>query len=241
MFLLNHKKSKLFLDISIAIVICLIIGFTILLFHQKKSYETAAMQYETEKLNAVCDTGSDGSADRRSIDFSYLDDKNHVISSWIYIPGTNIDYPVVQGIDNTIYLNYDAYGNESSYGAIFIDCNNAPDFSDYKTILYGHSMKDGSMFHQLHDFSSDEFAKDHPELYFYLPDDNIIKYHLLCTLKTDAYNETIYLDQSIDSLNYMLKNADHVYDEDNQQKIVLLSTCIRGNRRRVVVFQQNLS
>lgn len=234
-------KNKLLLDIIIILVLILIAGCVILLVYQKKSYEAAHVQYDTIKSEAINIIENGTAAEDRTIDFSFLDDKNHVINSWIYIPETNIDYPVVQGIDNEVYLKYDAYGNASVYGAIFINCENNPDFSDYKTIIYGHSMKDGSMFYQLHNYTSEEFAKNHSELYFYLPDGTLLQYNLLCTLKADAYDENVYLNQNVNSLKYLLEKADHIYGEDNQEDIVLLSTCIRGNSRRVVVFQKQKS
>lgn len=238
MFLRKIKKNKFVLDIIIILILFLIIGCVFLLIHQKNSYRNAALQYNNIKEEAVNIVSDGTSAVDRSINFSYLDEKSHVINSWIYIPGTNIDYPVVQGIDNEIYLKYDAYGNESVYGAIFINCVDNPDYSNYKTVIYGHNMKDGSMFHQLHDYTSNDFAEHHSELYFYLPDGNLLQYNLLCTLKADAYDETVYLDQSTDSLNYMLEKADNIYSEDNHENIVLLSTCIKGDSRRIIVFQK---
>lgn len=234
-------KYKRLLDIVIILILILITGCVILLISQKNSYRSAQVQYDTIKNEAINIIGIGAEAEDRIVDFSFLDEKNHVINSWIYIPGTSIDYPVVQGINNEVYLEYDAYGNDSVYGAIFINCENSPDFSDYKTVIYGHSMKDGSMFHQLHDYTSEEFAKNHSELYFYLPDGSLLQYNLLCTLKADAYDENVYLDQNVDSLKYLLEKADHIYGEDNQENIVLLSTCIRGNNRRVVVFQRQKS
>ncbi|MFR2213338.1 MAG: sortase domain-bontaining protein [Ruminococcus sp.] len=71
---------------------------------------------------------------------------NPEIIAWIRIPDTRIDYPVVQGTDNEYYLKHTFKKTEHVAGSIFLDKDNSPDFSNRKSILYGHNMKDGSMF-----------------------------------------------------------------------------------------------
>lgn len=71
---------------------------------------------------------------------------NGDIVAWIHSPDTVIDYPVCQGEDNVYYLSHLADGTYNRNGCLFIDCENAEDFSDDNTIIYGHHMASGKMF-----------------------------------------------------------------------------------------------
>ena len=81
-----------------------------------------------------------------AIDFSALDFQNPDVVAWIQIPGTQINYPVVQGKDNDYYLHRDLNGQKSTAGTIFLDYADQADFSSLHNVLYGHHMKNGSMF-----------------------------------------------------------------------------------------------
>ena len=81
-----------------------------------------------------------------AIDFAVLDSQNPDVVAWIQIPGTQINYPVVQGKDNDYYLHRDLNGQKSTAGTIFLDYADRADFSSLHNVLYGHHMKNGSMF-----------------------------------------------------------------------------------------------
>jgi len=240
-----------FLSASIILTIVFIVIFALLLIVFIKTSANERAVYEQLHNEVVIVTQrsddetnvSDGIITERQIDFDFLGDVNPIISSWIYIPDTVVDYPVVQGIDNFVYLERDAYGNTSSAGSIFLDCNNAPTYSDCASILYGHNKRDGSMFACLHDYTSAEFAASHSDLYIYLDYGDLLEYELLCTLKADAYDANIYSPGKLsrgELFSYLNANADAVYGSDNGTNLLLLSTCIRGDSRRIVVFQQKL-
>lgn len=104
------------------------------------------------------------------IDFEALRAVNPDTVAWLRIPGTDIDYPVVQTGDNEKYLNTDFEGNRSSAGAIFVDCDSDDDLLGLHTLLYGHHMKNGSMFAQLEKFKDETFFEKNREILLYLPD-----------------------------------------------------------------------
>ena len=105
------------------------------------------------------------------VDFEELEEVNPDIYAWITIPGTAIDYPVVQNKeDNSFYLTRSAEREENVAGAIFSENLNKTDFSDVHTVLYGHNMKDGSMFADLHKYEDEAFFADHQEISIYTPD-----------------------------------------------------------------------
>ena len=81
--------------------------------------------------------------------------------AWITIDDTNIDYPVMQGFDNSQYLNLDPYGEYSLSGSIFLDSRNASGFTDPYSIIYGHHMEYGKMFGALDRFLDDQYLSSH--------------------------------------------------------------------------------
>jgi sortase B len=101
-------------------------------------------------------------AENALVDFDTLAEINPDIVGWIYIPGTNINYPVVQGRDNDYYLNHLFDGTVNAAGCIFLDAANASEFTDPHTIIYGHHMKDDTMFADLVRYKQGSFYQEHP-------------------------------------------------------------------------------
>lgn len=117
------------------------------------------------------DTSSESSADggespdisaRPQVDFEQLSEINPDIAAWIYIEGTNVNYPIVQGSDNDYYLKRMFDGTYNSSGSIFLDYRCAGDFSDRHSIIYGHNMKNDSMFGDLVKYKDRSFYDEHP-------------------------------------------------------------------------------
>ena len=251
------KNEKRFCILCSALILSLIsiILFTMYLINYFIQSRQENAVYEEIKDSAVIISGNslenisvtkpvDTTTADRTVDFDYLEDINPAISSWIFIPGTVVDYPVVQGIDNTVYLNHDAYGNTSSSGAIFIDCLNCPYFTDYHTIIYGHNKRDGSMFNILHSYTDPDFADKHSTMGIYMDNGEIHTYQLLCTLTANGYDEKLYTKDTLSNdelITYLLAISDCIYNTDNGHNLVSLSTCISGDSRRVVVFQETLN
>ena len=105
-----------------------------------------------------------------SIDWDALKKVSPNIVGWIYIPDTKVNYPIVQASDNDYYLYRDANGKSSRSGSIFMDCDCAADFSDKHSVIYGHSMQDGSMFRCLLKYPEGDFWEQHPYIYLVTPD-----------------------------------------------------------------------
>ena len=96
------------------------------------------------------------------IDFAGQQEINPDIYAWIQIPGTTVDYPVLQSDDEPedFYLNHDVNGKYKFAGCIYSQMLNSKDFSDPNTILYGHTLNKGSMFTSLHKFRNAEFFNE---------------------------------------------------------------------------------
>lgn len=104
------------------------------------------------------------------IDFAKLQSINPDIYAWIRIPDTQIDYPVLQRKgEDAYYLSHDSSGRYAFAGSIYTEEANSRDFEDSMTVLYGHNMKDGSMFQNLHFFEDSTFFEEHPKFFIYLP------------------------------------------------------------------------
>ena len=111
--------------------------------------------------------GTDGAAEEMEetaeppdipVDFEGLQEYNPDIYAWITIPGTAVDYPIVQRPeDNSYYLTHNTDGEESAEGAIFTEDYNSRDFTDPNTVIYGHNMRNGSMFRSLHNYMDRSF------------------------------------------------------------------------------------
>ena len=97
------------------------------------------------------------------VDFEHLSQINPDVVGWIYIRDTNINYPIVQGSNNKYYLDKLFDGTYNAAGSIFLDAACFPDFSGNHSIIYGHNMKDKSMFADLMKYKDQIFFEEHSE------------------------------------------------------------------------------
>lgn len=178
----------------------------------------------------------------KDMDFSALRQQNPDVLGWILIPGTRVSYPVVQGTDNSYYLDHTWRGGKNSVGAIFMECRNSSDLSDFNTIIYGHRMNNRSMFGTLSQYKSRSYWQAHP--YVYLTDDSgTHRYEIFAagevSVDSDVYRLGLrsssgrqsFLDSclSLSALNTGV--TPHTYD-----KVLTLSTCTgNGHATRWVV------
>lgn len=124
------------------------------------------------------------------IDWENLKKENPDIYGWIEIPGTAVDYPVLQsapGEKEDYYLNHGFNGSYGIAGSIYSQKGTAKDFSDPVTILYGHNMINGSMFAGIRKFEETDFFNKHDTVYIYLPD-RILTYKIISYYVTDGGN-----------------------------------------------------
>ena len=95
------------------------------------------------------------------VDFAALESINSDCVAWIRIDGTAIDYPVVQGYDNSFYLKHLFDGEWNGAGCIFLDSRVEPDLSDRHSVLYGHHMKNGTMFSDIAKYKDQTYYENH--------------------------------------------------------------------------------
>lgn len=104
------------------------------------------------------------------VDFMALKEKGPEVAAWLALPDTVINYPVAHTDDNDYYLTHLYDGTANKAGCLFIDYENAAAFTDKNTVIYGHNMRDGSMFSSLKEFSSQEYFDAHPSMYLMTPE-----------------------------------------------------------------------
>lgn len=104
------------------------------------------------------------------IDFDRLREANPDVAAWIDFPGQAISYPIVQGEDNEHYLKYTFEGKRNSGGCIFLDSRNTGLMADGNTIIYGHNMRNGSMFGTLKRYMEEDHCRQFPYFDIYTPD-----------------------------------------------------------------------
>ncbi len=104
------------------------------------------------------------------VDFPALREINSDIVGWIAIDGTGINYPIVQTGDNDYYLTHLFSGEVNRSGCIFLDCRNHGDFSDANSVIYGHHLKNGTMFSELLEYKKQEFYDEHPTAWLATPE-----------------------------------------------------------------------
>ena len=96
------------------------------------------------------------------IDHEMLYEMNEDYVCWLYAPGTQIDYPVVHGEDNSYYLKRMFNGESNAAGTLFVDYRNLSEFRDPNTLIYGHHMRNDSMFGTLTDYDEQAYYESHP-------------------------------------------------------------------------------
>lgn len=182
------------------------------------------------------------------IDFEGLQKTNPEIYAWLEVPDTNINYPILQheGDDQSYYLTRDMYGEKNQAGSIYTEDYNNKDFQDPHTIIYGHNMKNGSMFHNIRYFADQDFFDEHHELYIYMPG-KILKYEIIACYEYDdrhllgmfdyddmeAYEEYLSEIMNPRSMYVMIREGWEITVDD---KLITLSTCVanKPNNRRLL-------
>lgn len=178
-----------------------------------------------------------------TVDFASLQQINPDVKGWLYIESLDISYPIVQGADNDEYLHTTYEGKSNYAGSIFIDYQNSGEFTDCNTIVYGHNMKNQSMFGKLKLFKEKEKYKD--SVYFWiLTPAGSYRYQAFSAYYTDAESDSYTLfsgpgDEFVQYLAKMSERSEVPLETpvmDQNSRIVTLSTCAaRDSSQRFVV------
>jgi sortase B len=191
-------------------------------------YEKTSDQFMTEKE----ESGEEIETAPIEIDFESLLKENPDVAGWIYCPDTVVNYPVMHGEDNDLYLHHMVNREYNFAGCIFEDCDNARGQTDPATILYGHSMNDGSMFAMIHEYTKQEYYDEHPTMWYLTPTQNY-RLNLVAGFVAEEDDPVYNLFQTPQEMQAYLKEAldkstfqsDKQYYLETVDRIIVLSTC----------------
>lgn len=165
------------------------------------------------------------------IDLVALRETNEDVLGWIRVPGTKINYPLMQGEDNDFYLNHTWDKQPNSVGSIFLEHLNSPDLTDYNTIVYGHNMNNGSMFADVENFAVASYWETRRYVYI-LTDAGVYRYEIFAFFHAQVDSLTYGLNPKQDNtkedfLNLALENSwiDTGVEPQLTDRILTLSTC----------------
>ena len=181
------------------------------------------------------------------VSFDELKAINENIIAWIEIPDTQISYPIMQGSDNAYYLNHTFRDQVNGAGSIFMETLNASDFTDYHTILYGHNMKNGSMFGSLSEYKSPTYLVAHPYIDVSV-EEGILQYEIFSCYVTQVGSESYTIGFAPDEVygEYLeMIKGNSLYDTgvevSVENQILTLSTCEKsGKTSRFVVHAKRI-
>ena len=151
------KKNKILITLIQIVLIVVIIFSGIKIIEWIKSNKKNKDIMSEIKENVVINNEMDSNNEEYKIDFAKLKQKNSDAIAWIKVNGTDIDFPVVKGTDNSYYLTHNFDKEKNKAGWIFADYRNKFDGTDKNIIIYGHNMKNGSMFASLKDVIKEEW------------------------------------------------------------------------------------
>ncbi|MDD2980767.1 MAG: class B sortase [Hespellia sp.] len=201
----------------------------------RDAYEKINQDYVEDQKDTEDETQPGESVEEEhllSIDWDGLLMQYPDVIGWIDLPGTGISYPLVQGMDNSYYLSHLPTKEYAISGSVFMDYHNAPDFTSQNTILYGHNMKDGTMFANLDAYQDQAFYQEHPYFYIYVPNGTVLVYQIVSayTGYTNGIAYTYDFPSESDFPVFLEKirsNADYEMTNINMtsKRIVTLSTC----------------
>lgn len=186
-----------------------------------------------------------------SIDLDALQEVNPDVIGWFYIPGTNISYPLLQDDNNEYYMDY-TWDNKASYvGSILMECRSDPSLTDFNTIVYGHNLKNKTMFSHLHMYKQQSFWEAYPYVYI-VTEQGIYRYQIFAAFEVPATSNVYRLrfhDESQksqyidDSLAW--NTLETGITPTTEDRILTLSTCtgvVKTNRWVVqAVFEGQLT
>ncbi|MBC1607806.1 class B sortase [Listeria welshimeri] len=156
---------------------------------------------------------------------------NKDMAGWLTIADTEIDYPILQSTDNDYYLHHNYKNEKARAGSIFKDYRNTNEFLDKNTIIYGHNMKDGSMFADLRKYLDKDFFKAHPTFSY---ESGLANYKVEIFSVYETTTDFYYIETDFpgkqDFADYLEKvQQQSIYKSNvkvsSKDRIITLSTC----------------
>ena len=249
----KKKKSDVLLTIALIAAIAVFCYAAFNLYHIYTEYKKGTDEYN--QIEAMAVTGRDADSTEVAgpsaqikppieVDFDKLKSVNEDVVGWIYVDALpDISYPIVKGKDNQTYLHQTYEKNYNFAGTIFVDYENSGDFSDCNTLVYGHNMKNGSMFGHLKKFREDDKLYKQDKYFWILTPERNYRYEIITAYTTGVNSDTYTLfkgpGEEFEKYLETIKGYSEIQTDDTdltiKDRIVTLSTCTGNESTRFVV------
>lgn len=249
----KKKKSDVLLTIALIVAIAVFCYAAFNLYHIYTEYKKGTDEYNQIEEMAVTERDADSAevagpnAQLKppiEVDFDKLKSVNEDVVGWIYVDALpDISYPIVKGKDNQTYLHQTYEKNYNFAGTIFVDYENSGDFSDCNTLVYGHNMKNGSMFGHLKKFREDDKLYKQDKYFWILTPERNYRYEIITAYTTGVNSDTYTLfkgpGEEFEKYLETIKGYSEIQTDDTDltinDRIVTLSTCTGNESTRFVV------
>ena len=246
----NKKYKKVIFNIIVYMILLFVLvysGIEILKWYKDKTNnDKITDQIKSTVIVKEKNKGTD--KEEYAIDFNKLKEQNEETVAWIKVNNTDVEYPVVKATNNKFYLNHSFDKSENSAGWIFADYKNKFDNTDKNIVIYGHNMRDDSMFGSLKNILNSDWYDNEENTYITLYTENE-----KCTYKVfsiykieseDYYIKTEFSkeDEFEKFLETLKKRSIKNFNIDISKKdsILTLSTCANNNKYRVVLHAKKM-
>ena len=241
----NKKYKKAILNLILYIIFLSILiysGIKIFKWYKDKTNNNKIVK-QIKSTVIVEENNEDGNENGYTVDFNKLKEQNNETIAWLKINNTNVEYPVVKGTNNSFYLNHSFDKSKNSAGWIFADYKNKFDNTDKNIVIYGHNMRDGSMFGSMLNILDAKWYKneENTNITLYTENEKCI-YKVFSIYKIE--NEDYYIktefknDNEFEEFVKNLKKRsikDFNVDISKDDNILTLSTCANNNKYRIVL------
>lgn len=258
----TNKKRSVVSNIILVLAVCTFIFSAYKLISIYAEYHKGDKEYDSIAEDAIeilesqkneeaeVESSKPKEHKRLFVDFDKLKKTNQDVVAWIqFDEPEKINYPVVQGEDNDKYLYTTFEGKKNSSGTLFMDAYNNGAFEDRNTFIYGHNMKNGSMFGQLRKFKTKDYYEQNPYFYIYTPDGKEVKYQIfaVCIVEDTSRSYTRFYNSDEEYMDYLkyvqdIARYDTGVELTADSKIISLSTCTNvSETQRLLVHGVKIS
>ena len=244
----KYKKAILNLVIYIMLLsILLYSGIKIYKWYKDKTNNNKIAEQIRDTV-IVEEKNEDENKEESKVDFNKLKEQNSDAVAWIKVNNTNIEYPVVKGSNNSFYLNHSFDKSNNSAGWIFADYRNKFDNTDKNIVIYGHNMKDNSMFGSLKNILNSDWYDNEENTNIILYTENekcIYKVFSIYKIESEDYYIKTEFENSKEFeqfVNTIKKRSIKEFNTDvsKDDNILTLSTCANNNKYRVVLHAKKI-
>ena len=251
---MRRKKNKRYKKVILNIIIYMILIFVLIYsgikifkwYKDKTNNNKIAEQIKSTVI--VEDKNEDENKEEYTVDFNKLKEQNNETVAWIKVNNTSVEYPVVRATNNSFYLNHSFDKSKNSAGWIFADYKNKFDNTDKNIVIYGHNMRDDSMFGSLKNILNSDWYnnEENTNIALYTENEKYI-YKVFSIYKIESEDYYIKTEFSNDNefekfIKTLKKRSIKNFNIDisKEDSILTLSTCANNNKYRVVLHSKKI-